>query len=523
MKKVFWGLGFSIGLLSLGSNVFAESSDFIFNGKAMDLNVAAQSVNGKTFVAVQPISEKLGATTNYDGIYNKLSINYHQSSLIQVTAGSSYANINGQNTYMDQTPTVFGQQLYVPLSFFDSSFGLSAGWNPSTKTLIINDKYSVILNGETLKDEKVLMIGNDLYLNLNTLGPKLNVKITSGTTPGTATVEYGGKSWSVDASSNPTDDNWDAVDIDDNIYVPVSQLNEKLKTNTYIDKTKKQIGIDYNPPKEDTTSPAKSTTPVNLPSPPTSKPAASITSFPNGTFLFIWKANRLDNRDVNGMIQQAKQLGVTGVIIKFANGSLAGDANSQGYMDQFKKYVGPFKNAGFKVGGWIYQYLTDVDGEVDACSQAIQAGADFIVLDAEDDVYNKGDQVAQFGKELRAKYPTIPVGLSSFAFPDLHAAVPFDQYNQFINVMMPQIYWADMQRPVDSTFASSIAAYKRYGKPIAPTGQLYSTAQPADITKFVSLAQQANLSSVSWWDWDEATDSQIRSINQQNLFALSMN
>jgi hypothetical protein len=231
-----------------------------------------------------------------------------------------------------------------------------------------------------------------------------------------------------------------------------------------------------------------------------------------GTHLFIWKSDHLDNGNVPKMIEDAKNLGIKGVIIKFANGSLQGDLVSQAYMAQFKQLVNPFKAAGFVVGGWIYQYLTDVQGEVDACAEAVAAGADWIVLDGEADLKGKSTQVQQFGQMFRAKYPNYPLGLSSYAIPDYHPEVPFQAFNGFVNVMLPQIYWAEMGWDVAVVFNSSLAGYKKFGKPISPTGQSYQDAQPADMARFAQLVKNAGLTTISWWDWDEASTAQLNAI-----------
>jgi hypothetical protein len=232
----------------------------------------------------------------------------------------------------------------------------------------------------------------------------------------------------------------------------------------------------------------------------------------DGTYLWSWKANG----NVNDLIAQAKALGVTGILIKFANGSLVGDTVSQEYMARFKQLAPLFKASGFRVGGWIYQYLTDVQGEVDACSQAIDAGAEWIVLDGEVELKGKMTQVQQFGMLLRAKYPNIPLGLSSFSIADYHPEVPFTEYSQFVDVMMPQVYWAEMGWDVAVAFNASIASYKKFGKPIAPTGQSYGGATPADMARFIQLCKGAGFTHASWWDWDEATSSHLQAI-QSNL------
>lgn len=231
----------------------------------------------------------------------------------------------------------------------------------------------------------------------------------------------------------------------------------------------------------------------------------------DGTFMYIWQPSETCGGLSTTMIATAKTLGITGVIIKFANGSLVGDPNSQSYMNSFKKLIGPFKQAGFKVGGWIYQYLTDVAGEVDACSQAIQAGVDFIVLDGEVELKGKNAQVTQFGKQFRSKYPTFPLGLSSFAIPDYHQEVPFDEYNAFVNFMSPQIYWGEMQWSISKAFSDSVQGYSKYGKPIAPTGQTYGVST-VDMSLFSGLCKTNEFTHLSWWDWQESPAEALQAI-----------
>jgi hypothetical protein len=234
----------------------------------------------------------------------------------------------------------------------------------------------------------------------------------------------------------------------------------------------------------------------------------------DGTHFFIWQVDQTCGGNVTAMINQAKDLGVTGVIIKFANGSLNGDPKSQAYMDKFKAVVPAFKSAGFVVGGWIYQYMTDVQGEVDACFQAVEAGADWIVLDGEVELQGKNAQVQQFGQLFRAKYPDYPLAISSFAIADYHPEVPFNEYNSFVNLMMPQIYWADMGWDTAVAFNASIASYKKFGKPILPTGQSYDKATPTDMVRFVQLVNGAGLTHLSWWDWQEALPGHLQAIKE---------
>jgi hypothetical protein len=132
----------------------------------------------------------------------------------------------------------------------------------------------------------------------------------------------------------------------------------------------------------------------------------------------------------------------------------------------------------------------------------------------------KNAQVTQFGQLFRAKYPNFPLALSSYAITDLHPEVPFTEYSQFVDAMMPQIYWGEMGRSVANAFQPSIASYQKFNKPIIPTGQLYTTTSQ-DKAQFIQLCQNAGLSSISWWDWDEASKEEAYAIRTNNDLALN--
>jgi hypothetical protein len=226
----------------------------------------------------------------------------------------------------------------------------------------------------------------------------------------------------------------------------------------------------------------------------------------DGTHMFIWQPWEVLGGDVTAMIAKLKELAVTGVILKYSDGNLVGDPVSQRFMSEFKRLAPLFKKEGLTVGGWSYMYLTDVDGEVDALRQAVEAGADWIVLDAEKDVAGKNALVTQYGQKVRALFPNLKIGLSSYAIADYHKEVPFNEYAAFVDVMMPQVYWSTMGWDVEVAFNASVASYKKYGKPIAPTGQAYDAATSADMARFVQLCKQAGFTHVSWWDMQHCTD-----------------
>jgi hypothetical protein len=495
MKGLFWGI-FAIFTLSIwGVPQMTEAQDtairLMIDGKIIQTDVPPLLVENRTMVPVRVITEGLGATVTWNEATNQVTVTDGDKSVV-LTIGKADAMVNGKPVHLDTPALIQNNRTFVPLRFIGDALNTAVGWQAQTNTVIVNRPYSMILNGLTLhSQDKVFRMADDIYLPLQALVKPFNLLLTQGDQKGKVAVSADGQSWLWDTSATPA--GLGPVSIDDQIYVPVSLLPTKLGVKTKVDHDRQKVLVyQYITPEK--------------------YHATPLPDVMKGTFLFVWKAEHIDNGDINAMISQAKQLGINGVMIKFADGSLNGDVNSQKYMDQFKRLAGPFKAAGFKVGGWIYQYFTDVPGEVDAVSQAVQAGADFIVLDGEEDLVGKNKEAAQFGQELRAKYPNLILGLSSYAFANLHSGVPFDEYNQFVNVMMPQVYWTDMQWKVEDAFNLSLATYNHYHKPIVVTGQLYGQTAPDDIHKFIQLSQNYKLEGTSWWDWDEATADQLQQV-----------
>jgi hypothetical protein len=494
---------FLFGIPAIG--LADENVSIVLNGNILKSDISPQVVNGRTLVPVRVISEALGMNVGWNNNGGRVTITKDQTN-IQLTINNSSAMVGDKMVTLDQPPIIVDGRTLVPLRFISESLGINVGWEPLSKTILITSPFSVKMNDQVLPNNaKVYLLGSMPYIPLSPLSQPLNLTVDKNESSGTVNISANGNSFSMNIAGADINSHQNAMTIDGDLYVPLSSLRQlgmqavKAVDQNVINLTKPVI--------QDVS--VNSTTSQSAPS-----------SFSNGTYLFIWKADQLDNGDVTTMIQDAKLLGVKGVIIKFANGSVNGDEKSQQYMDQFKKLVGPFKNAGFSVGGWIYQYLTDVNGEVDACSQAVQAGADFIVLDGEGDLSGKNAQVTQFGQLFRAKYPHFPLALSSFAIADYHPEVPYTEYSQFVDAMMPQIYWGEMGRSVTAAFQPSIASYQKFNKPIFPTGQLYTTTSQ-DKTEFIQLCKNAGISSVSWWDWDEATKEDAYAIRTNNFLVAS--
>ncbi len=225
----------------------------------------------------------------------------------------------------------------------------------------------------------------------------------------------------------------------------------------------------------------------------------------DGKYLWIWELDHTLGGDLQKIAALGHSLGITGWVIKAHDGATV--------WPQFAQAFGTLKSAGFDVAAWGYVYGTDPSGEAKAAQSAMQVGASWYVFDAEDSYAGKTIQAEQFGTLLKQQAGHVVIGYSSYAFPNEHALVPYKQFSAFCDVVLPQIYWADFAMNVDTAVTTSFSQLKPFGLPIAPIGQAYGAATAPDIESFALKAEQLGASSISFWDAQSASSSQLRAIS----------
>jgi len=248
-----------------------------------------------------------------------------------------------------------------------------------------------------------------------------------------------------------------------------------------------------------------------------------------GKGMSVWKIAACEGGNAQAMIKRAQSAGIRHVHIKVADG--ASPSNQPG-QNSLPEVVAALKGAGLEVWGWHFLYGTK-SGQVIAAQEADRAirqikdlGLDGYALDFENTgnpqfSWNGGPQVARtFMTRMReALGPDYPIGAKSHALMfkfgtdnvPMQPAIPFDAFIENCNYLIPQIYWV-FDTP-DKRFRESYRQYsKRYpGKPFVPYGAAYGEKQPngkfweaspAEITRFMELAEELNFPACAFYSWD---------------------
>jgi hypothetical protein len=239
---------------------------------------------------------------------------------------------------------------------------------------------------------------------------------------------------------------------------------------------------------------------VVKPPPVIPPPEPSGTVF-DGSGMWIWYLNKSEGGDLDAITAKANAAGVKTVFVKSGDGA--------SYWSQFSPLVvGGLKQRGLNVCAWQFVYGKVPTDEADVGAQAVQSGAQCLVIDAETAYEGRYTAAKTYMTRLMSQLPPgYPVALTSFPYVDYHPGLPFSVFFQNgANFNLPQVYWKDIGTSPDTAMQHTYVHNKIYGKPIFPLGQSYEDPPPADMRRFRQLAALYGSSGLSWWSWQASSD-----------------
>ncbi len=233
-----------------------------------------------------------------------------------------------------------------------------------------------------------------------------------------------------------------------------------------------------------------------------------------GKGYFLWQILKSDGGDAGRIAARAKAAGLTHILIKIADGATwAYNYDPVRKIDYIPPVAAALRSAGIRVWGWHYVRGDDPVGEARLAVQRTKAlGLDGYVIDAETEYKQPGKKVAaqRFMQELRAGLPSLPIGLSSYRYPQLHYQLPYTQFLERCDFAMPQVYFEFAHNPEDQ-LERSVAQYQalRPARPIFVTGPTYNhnawRPSPDEVTRFLRRAQEMKIEAANFWAYDFAT------------------
>jgi hypothetical protein len=229
-----------------------------------------------------------------------------------------------------------------------------------------------------------------------------------------------------------------------------------------------------------------------------------------GKGMMIWQLPRCEDGSPEKIAQTAKQAGLTHVIIKVANGMLAYNVDRSNNQDLVPAVAEALKSKGIQVWGWHYIYGHNPIGEARIAIQRVkQLHLDGYVIDAEIEYKQRGmdKKAEQFMSAIRGPMSNIPIALSSYRYPKYHPELPWQQFLQYCDYNMPQVYWEQAHTPA-SQLERSFEQFRVIApnRKFVPTGAFYKTngwlPTPKDIQEFLRKSAELGCNAVNFYTWD---------------------
>src|SRR5258705_7115820 len=234
-----------------------------------------------------------------------------------------------------------------------------------------------------------------------------------------------------------------------------------------------------------------------------------------GKGWFIWQVARCERGIAAAIADKAAAAGLSHVLLKVAERTYAYGIDRKGH-DMVAPVAAALRERGIGVWGWHYVYGDKPGDEAQCAVQRVrELGLDGYVIDAEAPykVPGKAEAARQFMAQLRAGLPRdTPVALSSYRYPSYHRALPWREFLEYCDLVMPQVYWQESHNPA-TQLDRSIKEFGRedlvgFVRPVVPTGSAYGvgnwTATAADLHEFLAEAQRKHMPAVNFYSWDWA-------------------
>ena len=118
-----------------------DERDALVYGTTKTNDVAPKVVNDRTMLPARFVAENLGATVEWDGEKQLVTItgkNEKQEDVtILITIGSDYAKVNGEDIKLDSPAFVENDRTYTPIRFISENLGATVEWNETEQTVTI--------------------------------------------------------------------------------------------------------------------------------------------------------------------------------------------------------------------------------------------------------------------------------------------------------------------------------------------------------------------------------------------------
>ena len=128
-------LAAAIALGTIGP-ALASAPSIVIDGSTVPADVPALVSDGRVFVPLRGVFERLGARVSYDAA-SQTALASLDGKVVQVTVGSTVAHVDGRRYDMDVAAREFAGRVMIPLRFVAQALGANVDYDGPSNTVVI--------------------------------------------------------------------------------------------------------------------------------------------------------------------------------------------------------------------------------------------------------------------------------------------------------------------------------------------------------------------------------------------------
>ena len=129
-------LALSAGLGVVAQAQSGPAPQITVNGQVLRTESGAFMQNGRVLVPMRDIFESLGAQVNYNNLSREIAAQ-RGTTIVRMTLGSSQASVNNVPVMLQSAAQAFGGRTYVPLRFVSEAMGATVNYNGAQQIVSI--------------------------------------------------------------------------------------------------------------------------------------------------------------------------------------------------------------------------------------------------------------------------------------------------------------------------------------------------------------------------------------------------
>lgn len=247
--------------------------------------------------------------------------------------------------------------------------------------------------------------------------------------------------------------------------------------------------------------------------------------------MWIYEPQHSASGNVGILVAEAKAVGLTHLFVR--TGSTWDGLQNMAYLDQL---VPAAHAAGLTVYGWDFPKIAwapeDVARAMAALTHATPGGQHLDGFAADIETADEGtmftvNAAGAYATALRQAVgpSTLLIAVVPNPTPQMRQKYSYDAVVGAFDAIAPMVYWLNREPGSDTANAMSFLA--RYHKPLMPIGQAYDggpeggrpgVPPPAELLRFMQVADQHDAAAVSFWSWQQANGPAFEAIKTGPTF-----